>query len=58
VPASTAGIVPEAPAVLFSRAELLAGRTYGVLVGSVKAVLLDPNGNAPHYEIWIDGGEN
>jgi len=36
----------------------LAARTYGVLVGSVKAGKLDPGGASPHYEIWIDAGEN
>jgi uncharacterized protein YukJ len=41
-----------------SRAEMLAARTYGVLVGRVKAGRLDPSGNSPHYEIWIDAGAN
>jgi len=36
----------------------LAIRTYEVLVGTVKAGQLDPAGNSPHYEIWIDAGEN
>ncbi|HLK39196.1 MAG TPA: DUF2278 family protein [Polyangiaceae bacterium] len=31
-------------------------RTYGVLVGRVKDGRLEPAGNSPHYEIWIDGG--
>ncbi len=41
-----------------SRAEMLAARTYGVLVGRVIAGRLDPTGNSPHYQIWIDAGEN
>jgi uncharacterized protein YukJ len=41
-----------------SRAAMLATRTYGVLVGRVKAGRLDPAGNSPHYEIWIAAGEN
>lgn len=39
-----------------SRATMLAARTYGVLVGRVKAGRLDPTGNSPHYEIWIAAG--
>ena len=31
-------------------------RTYGVLVGRVKGGRLEPAGNSPHYEIWIEGG--
>jgi uncharacterized protein YukJ len=44
--------------MLGSRAEVLAARTYGVLAGQVKAGRLDPHGNSPHYEIWIDAGGN
>jgi uncharacterized protein YukJ len=44
--------------MLTDRAAQLAARTYGVLVGTVKAGQLDPAGNSPHYEIWIDAGDN
>lgn len=44
--------------MLDPRAAMLATRTYGVLVGRVKAGRLDPAGNSPHYEIWISGGED
>lgn len=44
--------------MLESHAAQLASRTYGVLVGGVKAGQLDPDGNSPHYEIWIDAGSN
>jgi uncharacterized protein YukJ len=37
---------------------MLAARTYGVLTGKVKAGRLDPGGDSPHYEIWIDAGPN
>jgi uncharacterized protein YukJ len=39
-----------------ARAVLLATRTYGVLTGRVRGGRLDPGGNSPHYEIWIDAG--
>ncbi len=42
--------------MLDPRAALLATRTYGVLIGRVKAGRLDPSGASPHYEIWIDAG--
>ena len=29
-------------------------RAYGVLIGSVKDGMLDPTGNTPHYEIWVE----
>lgn len=35
-----------------------AARTYGVLVGRVKAGQLDPGGASPHYEIWIAADAN
>jgi uncharacterized protein YukJ len=38
------------------RAAMMAQRTYGVLVGTIKAGQLDPNGASPHYEIWIVAG--
>jgi uncharacterized protein YukJ len=44
--------------LLSSREALLATRTYGVLVGAVKAGRLDPAGNSPHFEIWIEAGAN
>jgi uncharacterized protein YukJ len=40
------------------RLMLLATRTYGVLAGRVKAGRLDPSGKTPHYEIWIEAGDN
>jgi uncharacterized protein YukJ len=44
--------------MLDPREAMLATRTYGVLTGRVKAGRLDPAGNSPHYEIWIDAGGN
>ena len=44
--------------MLEARERRQAVRTYGVLVGRVKAGQLDPNGASPHYEIWIDAGSN
>ena len=35
-----------------------AKRTYGVLVGQVKAGRLDVAGNSPHYQIWIANGDD
>jgi uncharacterized protein YukJ len=44
--------------MLTAHALQLANRTYGVLVGAVKAGQLDPSGNSPHYEIWLDAATN
>jgi uncharacterized protein YukJ len=49
---------PEGCAMVNARMMLMATRTYGVLTGRVKAGRLDPGGNSPHYEIWIDAGED
>jgi uncharacterized protein YukJ len=33
-------------------------RTYGLLVGTIKDGQIDPNGNSPHYEIWVSAVTN
>jgi uncharacterized protein YukJ len=40
------------------RAAAMVARTYGVLVGSIKAGRLDPAGTSPHYQIWVVAGSD